>query len=68
MPTGDIHANEQEVCIIGIRKQSGEKCVIGNCFGSEGKESESFGHTLQVGNTYEFPTAWLAFKKSQNRK
>lgn len=64
-PSVDAYNKPIEECILGIRKQSGEELCIGDVIGPEAKETADFGHTLQVGRTYEFPKAWLEFKQKQ---
>jgi len=56
-----------EECILGIRKENGEKFSIGYSWGLEAKETDAFGHSLQIGKSYEFPKVWIEFKRSQKQ-
>jgi hypothetical protein len=56
-----------DACIIGIRTASGEKLCLGS-FNFEAQETGSFGRTLQLGKTYEFPKTWLDYKSHLQKR
>jgi hypothetical protein len=50
-----------EACIIGINIHDGEKMCLGD-FDSEAQATAQFGHSLKLGESYEFPKKWLEFQ------
>lgn len=49
------------VVVIGLKTDAGERISLGG--ERAGDDLVSFARTLEKGNTYEFPTAWLDYRQ-----
>lgn len=57
-----LHHNTPEA-LITLESETGERIAIG--LTAEGTNLVEFARTLKVGNSYEFPKTWLAFRNNR---